>query len=71
MIADTMAPKRGDKPMTPKQILELRESLGLTQTEAGERVGVTQRTWSNWETGAIVPSVQSVMLLRLLAQKKI
>lgn len=29
-----------------------REHLGLTQTEFGERLGVTRRTVSNWERGS-------------------
>lgn len=31
---------------------EGREAVGLTQTEAADRMGVTQVEWSRWETGA-------------------
>lgn len=68
MIAE-MAPKRSTTPPTPKEIKAARGSL--TQTAAAEKIGVTQRTWSGWETGAVVPSIQSSILIRLLAAKKI
>lgn len=31
---------------------ELRKEKGLTQQEVGERVGITQRRYSSYETGA-------------------
>jgi DNA-binding transcriptional regulator YiaG len=72
----TMA-KRKPKPTaaapsyTPEKIQALRKRLGLTQTEAAEKVGVTQRAWLSWETGAVIPSRQSVILIRQLDQGKL
>lgn len=36
---------------TPKEITEARVKAGLTQTEAGELVYSTWRTWQRWEAG--------------------
>lgn len=42
----------GDKPTpTPEQIRAAREGAGLTQTDAGDLVFSTLRTWQNWESG--------------------
>lgn len=68
-MTGTMPPKRDTKPPTPEQIRAARGKL--TQTQAAAKIGVTQRTWSGWETGAVIPSSQSAILIRLLAQKKI
>lgn len=35
----------------PAQIKAARRAAGLSQTEAGERVGVALRTWQQWEAG--------------------
>lgn len=35
--------------------MQLRESLGLTQRQIAEAVGVTDQTVSNWERGVYVP----------------
>ena len=56
---------------TPAAIRALRERLGLTQTAAAEKVGVTQRAWLSWETGAVVPSKQSMILLTQLDDGKL
>jgi len=37
--------------MTPIEIKQARQSAGLTQTQAGELVGVALRTWQHWEAG--------------------
>ena len=39
------------KPPTPKEIRNAREEVGLTQTEAGERVWMSLRAWQDWEGG--------------------
>lgn len=36
---------------TGKFIAELRKEKGLTQEQLGEKVGVTNKTVSRWETG--------------------
>ncbi len=56
---------------TPKQVRALRERLGLTQTQAAEKVGVTLRAWQSWEAGDRVPAQRSVLLLQLLDEGKI
>jgi DNA-binding transcriptional regulator YiaG len=66
-----MAKKRTSPDYTPDAIRKLRKRLGLTQTQAAARVGVTQRAWLSWETGAITPSRQSLILIRLLDDGKI
>ena len=38
-----------------KHLKELRESLGLTQSEFGESVGVAKSTYNNYETGVRAP----------------
>lgn len=39
---------------SPADIRASRLSLGLTQAQAGEKVGVAARTWRSWEAGARV-----------------
>lgn len=42
------------------QRLEARRTqLGLTQTQAAAKVGVSRTTWDNWVTGKVVPAVQN------------
>jgi DNA-binding transcriptional regulator YiaG len=56
---------------TPEQIKKIRESLGLTQQEAADRVQVGQGVWASWESGTRTPSRQSALLLKLLKEKKL
>lgn len=44
-------------------LAELRKEQGLTQAELGEKLGVTNKTVSRWETGNYMPPVE--MLERL------
>ncbi len=44
-----------DRPPSPGFITALREGLGMTQQEFGERVGVDKMTVSRWERGALRP----------------
>ena len=41
--------------LTPGFITSLREAMGLTQSEFGEKVGVSKITVSRWECGRIRP----------------
>lgn len=41
------------KPPEPTKIRQLRESLGLSQTQAAELVYSTLRSWQNWEGGQV------------------
>lgn len=42
---------------------QLRRELGLTQADLGERLGVTDKTVSRWETGAYLPPVEMLKAL--------
>ena len=44
---------------------EMRESFGLTQQEAAERIGVSKQCWSRIETGARKGSLKTWMAIRL------
>jgi transcriptional regulator with XRE-family HTH domain len=50
--------------MTPEQIRELRMDRGLNQAILAGKVGVTQPTISNWESGKTSPSDRQIHLLR-------
>lgn len=68
----TMAPKRKKKPVGwAKKLIALRKKLGLTQTEAAERIGLSRRAWAGWETNEAKPSAAAVKLLELLQDGKI
>jgi hypothetical protein len=41
------------KPPKPAEIRRLRESFGLSQTQAAELVYSTLRSWQNWEGGQV------------------
>ena len=48
--------------------MSLRESLGLTQRQIADTVGVTDQTVSNWERGVHVPRLtlrQTVQLCKI------
>ena len=42
---------------------ELRKENNMTQEHLGERIGVTNKTISRWETGNYMPPVESLVLL--------
>lgn len=44
-------------------IAQLRREKGWTQEELGERLGVTNKTVSRWETGSYMPGVEMLTLL--------
>lgn len=46
-----------------KFLRELRREQNMTQEALGERLGVTNKTVSRWETGAYVAPVECLMLL--------
>ena len=51
--------------VTGTAIKELREQLGMTQTELADRIGVSNKTVSKWETAKGLPDIS---LIRPLAQ---
>lgn len=46
-----------------KFIAELRKQQGLTQEQLGEKVGVTNKTVSRWETGVYLPPADALLAL--------
>ena len=52
--------------ITPKEIKEIRQSLGLSQSEAGRLLGGGPRAFAKYESGSVRPSVPLVNMLKLL-----
>ena len=48
---------------TGKFIADLRKEKGLTQAQLGERMGVTNKTISRWETGVYLPPADALLAL--------
>lgn len=46
-----------------RRLAELRRRAGLTQQALGEKLGVTNKTVSRWETGAYLPDAEMLCLL--------
>jgi DNA-binding transcriptional regulator YiaG len=63
-----MAKRRSTRPLTPKGIRAIRESLGLSIEQAAAKVGVKPRTWQAWEQPSQKrdPSPSHAILIRLL-----
>ncbi len=53
--------------LTPCQIKELRETLGMTQAELARITGIGEATISRWERGRLLQNKAMDRLLRLLA----
>lgn len=49
-----------------KFIAELRKEQGLTQEQLGEKLGVTNKTVSRWETGTYLPPVEALLSMSQL-----
>jgi DNA-binding XRE family transcriptional regulator len=47
------------------EFMQLRESLGLTQRQLADAIGVTDQTVSNWERGVYVPRLTLRQTARL------
>jgi DNA-binding transcriptional regulator YiaG len=56
--------------MTPRQILDLRLRLGITQRQLAERIGATRETVVRWEAGLHPPRGANLKALNDLAAKK-
>lgn len=52
-----------DMTIFTERLKELRLKKGLTQTELGEKVGVKQNTFTNWEKGKREPSFENLIKL--------
>lgn len=58
--------------MKADEIKNIRESLGLTQREFAQKLGVTPLTISHWETGSRRPSslaVKAILMLEKIEKK--
>lgn len=51
------------KILFPTRLKELRKKKKLTQSELGEKVGVKQNTFTNWENGKREPSLENIIKL--------
>jgi len=58
-----------DRPPSPGFITSLREALGLTQAEFGERIGVDKMTVSRWERGVLRPGDESLTAMSELRNR--
>ena len=52
--------------MTPAEIKQARQSLGLTQAAMAAKMGIIQRKWERWEGGHSPISAEGATLLRML-----
>ena len=44
-------------------IAELRKEHGYTQEQLGDKIGVTNKTISRWETGMYLPPVDALLMI--------
>lgn len=51
--------------LSPEEIKQQRNSLGLSQGQLGECIGAAKESISRWETGALIQSVSTDRLLRM------
>ena len=57
--------------MLPEEIRALRKRYGKTQEDMCAILGLGNRTWTRWETGAVVPNASTCRTLFLLRDGKI
>jgi len=55
--------------MTPKEVVALREKLGMTQEELAEALGMVVSTINRWEGSKFRPSKLAVRAIRRLERK--
>ncbi len=55
--------------ISPSEIKGIRKSLGLSQTEAGERLGGGPSAFAKYENGSVKPSAALVKMLRFLQKR--
>jgi len=49
-----------------EDVREIRRKLGLKQHEAAARIGMSRRTWQDYERGKIEITKSAAMLIRML-----
>ena len=57
--------------LSPGYLTTLREALGLTQRELGERLGVDKLTVSRWERGTLRPGAHSLRALERIRRRAV
>lgn len=60
-----------ERPPSPGYITTLREALGMTQQELGDKLGVDKMSVSRWERGQIRPSQESLTALEKLRSEAV
>jgi DNA-binding transcriptional regulator YiaG len=60
-----------DRAPSPGYITALREALGLTQAQLGERIGVDRMTVSRWERGELHPSAEPLAALERVRREAV
>jgi DNA-binding transcriptional regulator YiaG len=59
--------------MKPKEIIKLRDLLGMTQEQLADKIGAERSTVARWETGKHEPRggyLKSLKELQAMAKKK-
>jgi DNA-binding transcriptional regulator YiaG len=52
--------------MTPQQIKEARQKLGISQVEMAELCGIDKGTWLKWEKGTRKPNAIGLQHIKVL-----
>ena len=55
--------------MNDLDIKKIRTDLGVTQAELAKRLGVSERTVQNWESGTTIPETKHEILRALMPQQ--
>lgn len=58
-----------ENPISPEEIFAIRETLGITQSELGRKIGVETTTISRWENGRATPNQYHDMKLKNLSKR--
>jgi DNA-binding transcriptional regulator YiaG len=58
---------RSREPLTPAEARFLRETIGMTQAQLAERLGLSRVTVTRWETGEDLGAIQSFAIRTLAA----
>lgn len=56
--------------MTPEQIKQARQEMGLTQAAMARRLGILERKWKRWEYGESPISDEGAILINLLLESE-
>jgi DNA-binding transcriptional regulator YiaG len=60
-----------DRAPSPAYVTALRQALGMTQQEFGERLGVNKLTISRWERGTLRPGPRALAALEALRREAV